>query len=521
MWKPDIYRFTRSHTVSGKRDLHRPIVLTPWILEPLFGDDLIVYTLAGDEILRMQHAFREESQSIGVRQVVQRLIREGGGGDLRDEPASIPDPRTGAVVDTVGSLVDGRPVILTPWSLRPVGRSLDAVKKRIMGWVETVFGIPCFWVSIQTVRRCLPISSSEIRLEPPTLMGHTDFPPLPRWRAVPLLLSGSVMRDDTLEMYPNMKMSYPYLPSSVGAGKAAAAAEKNELSLLPYLTTDIRRRCHAAGITSYLDRRLPLLVSDATSNGLRSFALPWLELMHSSCPRGYRVLRPDRLHEFRQWSDSQRQGVYIDFETLEGGVIYLCGLYDPNEDAFHSIWSRDPADPTAEKDLMLCLTDLLRTIFRERPVFFYCAERNMWKTACRRQGMSMDNETTRLLDAATDVYAVMRSAGILIRDAPNLKLKTVGKALHRRGDTDVVFPETDITNGEDSMIMARELYRSSPPQPSVHGVDYSVDRILDEPSDRATNAPRWALWLYNRYDCMILAEIHRWIMSLEIDAIDA
>lgn len=508
MWRPEIYRFTRSQVHSVKDSFRHSLVLTPWILEPLFGDDLLVYTLAGEDMLRMQQAFRQESQSIGVRQAVRRLMREGGGGDLWDEPVSITDPHTGAVVDTVGILPDGRPVILTPWSLTPVGRSIDTVKKRIMHWVETVCGVPCFWVSIRTVRQCVPIGSSEIRLD---RAGHPEPPPISRWRAVPLLLSGSMMRDDAPETYPNLKMSYPYLPSTVGAGKAAFAAEKNELSLLPYLTTDIRRRCHEAGIVSYLDRRLlPILTENATA-GLRGFALPWLDLLHSSCPNGYRVMRPDRLEEFRRWSAHQRPGVYIDFETLEGSVIYLCGLYDASSGVFHSIWSRDPTDLTAENNLMRYLVHLIDTAFRGRPVLFYCAERNMWKTACRRQGLSLDDEITRLLDGATDLYAVMRSSGILLREAPNLKLKTVGKALHRRGDTDVAFPETEITNGEDSMIMAQEMYRSAPPRSLVEGVDHTVG----EPSDHATNAPRRALWLYNRYDCLILAEIQRWILSLE------
>ena len=153
--------------------------------------------------------------------------------------------------------------------------------------------------------------------------------------------------------------------------------------------------------------------------------------------------------------DTSAEAVYIDFETLDHR-IYLCGVRVGNG-PFHSLWSEDVHDARSEKDLLLRIHDLLRT-YSPSGIYYYAAERSMWKTACQRHGFTLDDPITRLLDHAVDLYHVLRTCGVLIRGSPNLKLKSVGKALYRHGMVNVEFPNAGIKDGSDSMTMAAELY---------------------------------------------------------------
>jgi hypothetical protein len=294
--------------------------------------------------------------------------------------------------------------------------------------------------------------------------------------------------------------------------------EKKEISLIPYITIKIRRECHSQGVYEYMDPRfLQILEKEYFfSSGISSFAIPWLRFMQDT-PHNYCVLHPDRLSRFQSTvkdDDNDGDALFVDFETL-ANVIYLCGMYsisrdDNNNDKFHSLWSGDVDKLSAEKNLLLEIYRMKTTRFPKARMYFYHAERNMWKTACARHNIPLTDPMARLFDDAIDLCTVLRSCGILIRDVPNYKLKSVGKGLYKLGFITVDFPsDSSIENGENSMMIARQLYNDT----TTHSSS-SIHISDDQDPFIESNDARKSLWVYNRYDCQVLYAIQDWLMKL-------
>lgn len=514
MWKPQIFENTRSQSILKKPKI--VTTFTPWILEPLFMDDLITYEMGREYLAGAITQTRRELTSLGTIMKIAQLVREGGL-EMDRRCGVHHDMKTGIVIDIAGR-IDNKPVIITPWRLdKP---TIKAHKKNIMKWVESSLGEPCFWVSIKTIRDNIPIDSSEISLD----SFQSIFPLDRMFTVMRLIMNGSSMKEASLEMYPNVKSSYPYLSGELSSMKYNMGIEKKEISLLPYITMTIRRECHKRGICDYMDPRFLQFLEQkyATSTTISSFAIPWLRFMHD--PRDnyyYDVLNPDMLSRFQAIvrANDKKACLFVDFETLSS-VIYLCGIYvsgseTGHENEFHTIWSGNAYNSTSEKNLLLEMYQMKTHRFPDATIYFYHAERNMWKTACARNNIPLADPIARLFDDAIDLCMVLRSSGVLIRNVPNYKLKSIGKGLYEFGGITVDFPaDGGIGNGEDSMIIARQLYSDPTIIENNHENNHQPTHVIDEDSFIASNDARRNLWVYNRYDCCVLSAIRDWLMTI-------
>ena len=517
MWKPQIYQNTRSRAKQGDNET---TILTPWILEPLFLEDMIMYEIGREAFRNLARTTRQELTGLGTVLKMVGLVRKGGveiGSSTKIKTATTIQrcDRTGIVIDIAGYTGD-MPIIITPWALSAVGKEeyrVDAHKIGIMKWVESTIGTRCFWVSMRSIREGTPIGSSEMDLRS---IPDPILPPQRMFTIMRLILEGSTMQEASREMYPYMKSSYAYVPGVVVSCKQTVGVEKHEISLLPYITTRIRRSCHERGVYDYMDPRfLDMLETEHATGPIASFVIPWVRFMQGGEKKTaedyYRVLRPDVFAGFRAVVEEDqhegRESIFIDFETLSG-MIYLCGIYVSGTDEFHSIWSSDACAPRAEKHLLEEVYRVVTRCFPDARIYFYHAERSMWKTSCGRHNISLHDPIAQLFDDAIDLCTVLRSSGVLVRHVPNYKLKSVGKGLFQHGKIQIDFPsDGGIENGEDSMTMARRLYGSH------HGSGTTV-HVIGPPVDATTNEPRRNLWVYNRYDCRVLHAIRDWLVSL-------
>lgn len=515
------------------------------MFEPLFADDLVVLKIARHEIMRIGHAFRFESMGHGMHQKLRRLL-EDGHHQILGERASFEDTTTRVLIDRQFMVKDekgdARSVVMTPWKCANRSSPLGIPKKNVMRWIEQKIG-PCFWVSIDSIRKNLPIPCSECS-ECSWVSCYPISPTTRQWTIARLLLEGCSIKDDCQPlMYPNLKISYPYLPDTVSTEKQRRATLLRELTLLPYFSLPLRRACHQHGLYDFSDPaslvRVLRSLHPPPLPGLHSYTIPWLSFMAATTtddapdpPPVATVNRPalltSLLERFRTEPDRHRS-LFIDFETLQD-AIYLVGiLVVDTQDGhpvrhFYSFWSSDAYDANAEQHLMGRVHDFMRPLLedpdKEAQVFYYAAERRFWKRSCQRHQWALDDPRTRLFDHAMDVFCLFRDTGILLRDAPNQKLKTIGHSLYQKQLVDVAFPKTSgVQNGEDSMRLARELYGSRPlcPIPMVPPLEHQWSPGDDPSTDPwlgGHGSPKFALWVYNRYDCEILHQIWEWVLSL-------
>jgi hypothetical protein len=163
-------------------------------------------------------------------------------------------------------------------------------------------------------------------------------------------------------------------------------------------------------------------------------------------------------------------------------------------------------------------------------VFYYAAERGFWKSACKRQGLALHDPLVGVLDHAIDLLVVLQQSRLFLRGAPNQKLKTIGAALLECGLIDLRFPQdAGVVNGEDSMSVSKIFYSSGGTQPASTRVVripvpgpflYPSSPTVDTSPSAVAPFPRKAqealhsLVVYNQYDCIILAEILRVLLSM-------
>jgi len=308
------------------------------------------------------------------------------------------------------------------------------------------------------------------------------------FRIVGLILMGEEMVDPPA----NIKAACVWASAGAVRERDAIAIARMDLSLLPYMDYDTRKRLLKSGIQDLRQKRTvasAIVRHDWYPPGMESYTIPWLESSEED-----RVVILNG-HVLDGVFSRDRTMVYMDIELLER--IYMVGLFivRPGGGEYVSFVSSDYDDPLSEREL---LDGVCREIgCLENPqIVYYFAERRFWRAACERSGhFSYD-----LLNDAIDLHRVIGACGVLFPGAPNMKLKTIGKALHERRLIDLAFPG-GVIDGSDSMTIARNLYhgRLTPLEPNttvmrIHGTHHPIPQLQ-------------LLLEYNHYDCAVLHEI--------------
>jgi len=407
----------------------------------------------------------------------------------------------------------------------------------------------------------------------------------------------NVIRGDEPVLLPHLKYTFTSLyfkmdrdtMTTMTEERTKKANECFEISQLPYVAEKTRRFCHDHGYFHYNDAGFYDFLKTNVENrnlhhGLSRYTLPWLNFCETSpndiwqCDRRY---LKSMMAEFLDSTDETHY-MFVDFETniypkenASGyeNRIYLCGILHVHliegetTSRMESLWSGDPTDPRMELDLLHSIQESLSVPGAK--IFYYSAERGFWKGACQRHGIGMMDPLFRVFDKAYDLLKMVGSCKLLMKNAPNQKLKTLGKAMCQHGITDLKFPE-EISGGEDSMAVSKLLYDRLPPASGSVRLDVDVDisrvdreveddvdvvsssisstvsfcisstisklseplkeeiksfvsrfhqdslmiRVRERRKMEEVYSGIYSLFMYNQYDCAILYEIFRFLCSI-------
>ena len=435
-WKPK--RRTRS---SGEHN--DKLILTPWIMEPAIQDDYTLFHLD------------------------RRLCL-----DFNNTEATRPGHRR-VLDETVMVVVDDEGDVLCPF--RP---PFTRAQKHIISYTLRRLG--------GGGRVVLSHDGTRHNVRDHHVVDHEAMARM--FRIVGLILMG----DELVDPPASIKAACVWASAGAVRERDAIAVARMDLSLLPYMDYDTRKRLRRSGIHDIRQKRAvasAIVRHDWYPPGMQAYTIPWLESSEDD-----RVVILNG-HVLDGIFSIDRTMVYMDIELMER--IYMVGLFivRPGGGKYVSFVSSDYDNPSSEREL---LDGVCREIERlENPqIVYYFAERRFWRAACELSGHSSYN----LLNDAIDLHRVIGACGALFPGAPNMKLKTIGKALHERGLIGLGFPD-GVMDGSDSMTIARSLYhdRLTPLDP-----DTTVMRI------DGTHHPIPQLQLllqYNHYDCAILHEI--------------
>jgi hypothetical protein len=216
-------------------------------------------------------------------------------------------------------------------------------------------------------------------------------------------------------------------------------------------------------------------------------------------------------HMWHHHEHDNKLELFIDFETYNSNYhskiknnvilnntfdrIFLIGIgYKIN-----NTWTFKPfimKDSTLDSEINIInaslkyINDLLKMYNKEKAILYHwsCAEQIQYYKFKNR------NLQNRFNDSNIEFYdlnKVFISEPIIIKDALNYKLKTIGKALYKHRLIDVCWDQDNqCSNGLDAMILAENLY-----------TNILSDNIIN--SDIMKDIVQ-----YNEIDCHILCEIH-------------
>ena len=537
-WESGVYRHTRSSRGSTAAHCPKNGFLPFWVLELACVEDFFVY----------QHAPRALWRNI------HRYVA-----DLAMDHMMIVPWMPGSNIGFHVFYSSEEPTVPVPWTLREMGdglvEPLTRIQDAMMRAVERRLGnVRVRWRGAKA-SGFLPVlnnTSPVVPVEIDRLLKKACV-------AVGVLLeTGETLCEDDVHLRPDLKYKTDnrLLCVDDDAGlvqeRARVAKKYAEITLLPYITTDARRQCRKDGFYGYKAQGLDEYLVEQCDrkifhHGLHRYTIPWLGAFQSSSEAAWGV-DADRLGDILRSSGVDptlpQRWLFIDFETNivrnrdsqeYEQRIYMCGCYrvdwdgggwmtpTPTSTRMEILVSTDLESLEAEARFMEAAAAEFRTATH---IFYYAAERGFWKSACKRQGLSLHDPLVGVLDHAIDLLVVLQQSRLFLRDAPNQKLKTIGAALLGCGLLDLQFPQdAGVVNGEDSMSVSKIFYSSGGTQAESNHVTrihlsgpftYPASPTVDMSSPVAlTRFPRKArealhsLVIYNQYDCIILAEILR------------
>lgn len=560
-WESGVYRRTRSSAGSTRpvKEMERACGFVPfWVLELACVEDFFVYQHAPQALWRNIHRYVADlamdkmnnmKNTKGRRMIVPWIPGSNVGFHVFYSPNDQEEP-----------------TVPVPWTLREIGdglvEPLTRIQDAMMRAVERRLGnVRVRWCGAKS-SGCLPVLQNTT----PVVPVEIDLLLKKACVAVGVILeTGETLCENDVHLRPDLKYKTDNRLLRVDDDarlvqeRARVAKKYAEITLLPYITTDARRQCRKDGFYGYKTQGLDEYLVEKCDErifhrGLHRYTIPWLGALQSSSEAAWGV-DADRLGDILRSSGVDptlpQRWLFIDFETNivrnrdsqeYEQRIYMCGCYRVDWDG--GGWMTPTPTPTSTRMEILVSTDLesieaearlmeaAAAEFRAAThVFYYAAERGFWKSACKRQGLSLHDPLVGVLDHAIDLLVVLQQSRLFLRGAPNQKLKTIGAALLECGLLDLQFPQdAGVVNGEDSMSVSKIFYSSGGTQAESNHVSrihlpgpfsYPASPTVDMSSPVAfTHFPRKArealhsLVVYNQYDCIILAEILRVLQTM-------
>ena len=297
------------------------------------------------------------------------------------------------------------------------------------------------------------------------------------------------------ELYPHARN---HDDSPWRGAKRAIAFELRELTLLPGVTTKLRRQAHANGIMRWDDGR-----ASAASLGVESATHAARTDVVLAANRGHsNAVLPEALGSNLAWRDAAPVELYVDFETAfeetqdgpQRVVQVGCGHVEDGRWVFEQ-WTVDRVNDSEERRILSAWLSHIYDIGRNAGVgpadvrlFHWSqAERAAYARAIRNGTAPVPSEL-----GWTDVLEVFRATPIGVRDAFDYSLKSITRAMRDAGLISACW-EDDSLDGLGAMVAFSRV--------ASHGGKLSQHPLIARVAR------------YNEVDCRALMEIVAWLRS--------
>lgn len=245
-------------------------------------------------------------------------------------------------------------------------------------------------------------------------------------------------------LYPNMKAECKN--SFYENWKRDYANDLKDITMLWKCFPKHRKRLHDHGIYSFLDPKFNVDMLEITSVKDKRIIQGMVDLAKST-DQSIDILG------FIEIPTSDVQ-IYVDFETLDD-IIYWIGIYTVYKDGskdYEAFVSRSPTILEQERIMEAFVSKISQ--YSSKSVYYWWAEKRFWNRANNMNSLSIDIE----FDDWIDLWDVFSSTPILIKDCFNFKLKGISAMMNRFGMIDI-SPPKELSNGMDSMVIARKFYQ--------------------------------------------------------------
>ena len=224
-------------------------------------------------------------------------------------------------------------------------------------------------------------------------------------------------------MYPNMKNTYDFVWRDA---KLDIARRIGELTLLPYVSTDVRSLLWKQDIKSYKDEKCVDLLK--TIDKVPSYVQ---EIIKANQDIGLEI-NAEKVKEELQKLTSNKKLIFVDMETSQKGKVFLSCVYD-NENKKHAHFYCDKKDLSDDKVLQ-DTRELLKQYKEDYCIIFYAGQ----------------EEKILEIDNGIDLYKILRKHNYAKSGVFSYQLKEIYNNTFRRKI------DTRISNGLDAMNMYEE-----------------------------------------------------------------
>lgn len=224
-------------------------------------------------------------------------------------------------------------------------------------------------------------------------------------------------------MYPNMKNTYDFVWRDA---KLDIARRIGELTLLPYVSTDVRSLLWKQDIKSYKDEKCVDLFK--TIDKVPSYVQ---EIIKANQDIGLEI-NAESVKEELQKLTSNKKLIFVDMETSQKGKVFLSCVYD-NENKKHAHFYCDKKNLSDDKVLQET-RELLKQYKEDYCIIFYAGQ----------------EEKILEIDNGIDLYKILRKHNYAKSGVFSYQLKEIYNNTFRRKI------ETRISNGLDAMNMYEE-----------------------------------------------------------------
>jgi hypothetical protein len=312
------------------------------------------------------------------------------------------------------------------------------------------------------------------------------------------------------ELYPNM---CNYMNGEFGKLKDEIANELNEITMLWNCGVKQREYAHSMGIYKYKDPRCtPETLGFNKSNKCYNILKNIIYVNKENGP----IFSPDRIvNNMYNWQRMREGEFYVDFEfisdigydmsklpcAVKTDNVFLIGVGHIKNNKW--IYTKFVADIISDSEEYRIFNEFMRYIAYEggegTPILYNwgVAEKSKYMSRINKFKM-MNYRLVEFNPIWCNFIDVMKGEPITIKGALNYGLKSIGRAMHRNGMIETIWPENSICkNGLDAMVAAWNCSMDA----KNRGLKMSQMPIMDE------------ICKYNEIDCKMVYEIIKYMRT--------